>query len=73
MPLSYLIPKPGIRQRIGKNIYTIVRMFSDERDAQRFADTLGGSYESVRIYLRKKEGKPFGRHPWCVAVRGRKR
>ena len=38
-----------------------IRMMKDE-----------GRYKEVILYPRIIDGKLFGRHPWCVAVRGRK-
>jgi hypothetical protein len=72
--MNYLAAVPGIRQVIDDEIYTIKRMYSRKVDAVRCVILYRESkvWESARLYIRKKSGKNFGKHPYCVAVRGRK-
>ena len=70
--MSYLIAVPGIRQEIEGKIFTIKRMYSDKQDAIKCVNEYkeSGKWNEVREYTRIKEGKKFGKHPYCVAVRG---
>jgi len=72
--MSYLEAHPGIRDTIYGKIYTIIRMYSKKPDAERFINKLRktNEYKEVILYSRIKEGKLYGRHPFCVGVRGRK-
>ena len=72
--MSFLEAHPGFRQKIGNKIYTIKWMFSSKPDAERFINKLRETdkYGEVILYIRKKENRLFGRHPFCVGVRGRK-
>jgi hypothetical protein len=73
--MSYLIAVPGIRQTIGKKIFTIKRMYASIKDARNCANKMktAGKYKEVLVYTRRNEGgNLMGRHPFCVAVWGRK-
>jgi uncharacterized protein (DUF2344 family) len=70
---NYLEAHPGIRQSINGKIYTIKWMYSKKQDAERFINKLRktNTYKEVILYSRIKEGKLYGNHPFCVAVRGK--
>ena len=72
--MSYLEAFPGFRQKISNKIYTIKWMFSSKSDAERFINKLRktNEYKEVILYPRIKENHLYGRHPFCVGVRGRK-
>ena len=72
--MSFLEAYPGFRQKIGNKIYVIKWMYSKKSDAERFINKLRktGEYKEVILYERKKENRLYGRHPFCVGVRGRK-
>jgi hypothetical protein len=73
--MSYLIAVPGIRQTIGTKIFTIKRMYASQEDARKCAHEMkmSGKYREVLVYTRRNEGGNLqGRHPYCVAVWGRK-
>lgn len=72
--MSYLIAVPGIRQRIGPKIFTIKRMYSSKEDALECVKKLRvmNTYREALLYMRRKDGKLFGRHPYCVAVWGKR-
>jgi hypothetical protein len=72
--MSYLEAHPGFRQKISNKIYTIKWMFSSKPDAERFINKLRETnmYKEVILYPRIKENRLFGRHPFCVGVRGKK-
>lgn len=71
--MSYLIAIPGFKQQINKKTYTVIRMYSTQDAAETYIKELSmlnsKKYKEIRLYLRKKAGKLFGRHPYCVAVR----
>ena len=71
--MSYLIAVPGFKQIINKQQYRIVRMFSDKQQAAQFIDDYIKLYRPVKgtilLYERKKQGKLFGRHPYCIAIK----
>ena len=71
--MSYLIAIPGFKQIIDKKPYRIIRMYSTQQDAEYYIKELSSlnnkQYKEIRLYLRKKAGKLFGRHPYCIAVR----
>jgi hypothetical protein len=50
-------------------------MYSTKEGAEKNIRTMKeeGRYKEVILYPRIKEGKLFGKHPFCVAARGRKR
>ena len=70
---NYLHAHPGFRQKIGNKIYTIKWMYSKKTDAEKFISKLRkmNTYKEVILYPRIKEGKLYGAHPFCVAVRGK--
>lgn len=72
--MSYLHAHPGIRQKIGNKIYSIIYMYSTKEGAEKSIRMMkeDGKYKEVILYPRIIDGKLFGRHPWCVAARGRK-
>jgi len=72
--MSYLEAHPGFRQKINDKLYVIKWMFSSKPDAERFINKLRETnmYKEVILYIRKKENRLVGRHPYCVGVRGRK-
>jgi len=72
--MSYLEAFPGFRQKINDKLYVIKWMFSSKPEAERFISKLRETnmYKEVILYIRKKENRLFGRHPYCVGVRGRK-
>ena len=72
--MSYLHAHPGFRQMIVKKIYTVKWMHSSKEGANQCLKNAkkSGKYKEVVRYNRKKNGKLFGKHPYCVAVRGRK-
>lgn len=72
--MSYLEAHPGFKQKIGNKIYTIKWMFSRKIDAERFINKLRKTdeYKEVILYPRIKENRLYGKHPYCVGVRGRK-
>lgn len=72
--MSYLHAHPGIRQKIGDKIYSIIYMHSTKEGAEKSIRMMkdDGKYKEVILYPRIIDGKLFGRHPWCVAARGRK-
>ncbi len=72
--MSYLEAHPGFRQVVNHKIYTIKWMFSRKVDAKKFINKLRKSneYKEVILYERIKENRLYGRHPYCVGVRGRK-
>lgn len=69
--MSYLEAHPGFRQVINNKVYTIKWMFSKKSDAKKFINKLRktGEYKEVILYLRVKDGKLYGRHPYCIAVK----
>lgn len=69
--MSFLEAFPGFRQKIGNKIYTIKWMFSSKPEAERFISKLRETnmYKEVILYIRKKENRLVGRHPYCVGVR----
>ena len=72
--MSYLHAVPGIRQTIDGKIYTIIYMHSTREGAEKCIRKIRekNKYKEVILYVRYKNGKRFGRHPYCVGVRGRK-
>jgi len=70
---NYLHAHPGIRTTINGKIYTIKWMYSKKADAERFISKLRktNTYKEIILYPRIKEGKLYGAHPFCVAVRGK--
>jgi hypothetical protein len=68
---NYLHAHPGFPQKIGNKMFTIKWMYSEESDAKKRVTKTRkeGKWEEVRLYPRKVNGKLFGKHPWCVAVR----
>jgi hypothetical protein len=71
MATDYLEAHPGFEQKIKSKIYLVKWMYSNKSDAldkiQRVESTR--TYEDVVLYIRKINGKLFGKHPYCVAVR----
>ena len=69
--MSYLEAHPGFRQKIGNKTYVIKWMFSRKVDAEKFINKLRktNKYKEVILYPRIKEGKLYGKHPFCVGVR----
>ena len=72
--MSFLEAHPGFRQVINHKIYTIKWMYSKKPDAEKFINKLRktNEYKEVILYPRIKENHLYGRHPFCVGVRGRK-
>jgi hypothetical protein len=70
---NYLEAHPGIRQKIGNKIFTIIRMYSKKQDAEKFINKLRktNTYKEVILFPRIKENRLYGAHPFCVAVRGK--
>lgn len=70
--MSYLEAHPGFRQKINDKFYTIKWMFSTKPDAEKFINKLRKTdkYGEVILYIRRIGGKLYGRHPYCVGVRG---
>lgn len=72
--MSYLRAHPGFRQKISGRMYLIKWMHDTLEGARECIKKVKktGRYNEVILYLRVINGKLFGRHPYCVAVRGRK-
>ena len=72
--MSYLEAHPGIRDIIHGKIYTIIRMYSKKPEAEKFISKLRKSneYKEVILYPRIKDNHLYGKHPYCIGVRGRK-
>jgi hypothetical protein len=72
---DYLEAHPGFPQKIDNKVYTIKWMYSKKEDAKEAIIRIKkeGKYEEVRLYPRIINGKLYGKHPWCIAVRGRKK
>lgn len=72
--MSFLEAHPGFRQVVNHKVYTIKWMFSKKSDAEKFINKLRkiGEYKEVILYPRIIEGKLYGKHPYCIGVRGRK-
>ena len=70
---NYLHAHPGFPQRIGDKIFTVKWMYSKKWDAMQQVTKIKseGNYEDVQLYPRKINGRLFGKHPWCVAVKGK--
>jgi hypothetical protein len=70
---NHLEAFPGFHQKIGNKFYTIKWMYSKKQDAERFINKLRkmNTYTDVILYPRIIEGKLYGKHPFCVAVRGK--
>jgi len=71
---NYLEAHPGFRQLINNKLYTIKWMYSKKSDAEKFINKLRktGEYKEVILYERIIGGKLYGKHPYCIGVRGRK-
>jgi len=69
---TYLHAHPGIRQVIGGRLYYIKWMHSTRDGALKCIEKVKRKWDEVRLYIRMKDNKKFGRHPYCVAVRGRR-
>jgi uncharacterized protein (DUF2344 family) len=72
--VSFLEAHPGFRQVVNHKVYTIKWMFSKKSDAEKFINKLRKTdvYKEVILYERIKDNKLYGRHPYCVGVRGKK-
>ena len=72
--MSYLEAHPGFKQKIGVKTYVIKWMYSKKSDAEKFINKLRkmDKYKEVILYKRIIGGKLYGRHPYCIGVRGRK-
>lgn len=71
---NYLEAHPGFKQKIGVKTYVIKWMHSKKSDAEKFINKLRktGEYKEVILYERIKDNKLYGRHPYCIGVRGGK-
>ena len=70
---DWLHGHPGFSQKINNKNYTIKWMFSKKEDAEKFINKLRkkNEYKEVILYKRIINGKLYGKHPFCIAVRGR--
>jgi hypothetical protein len=71
MAADYLEARPGFPQRIKGKDYVIKWIYSTKSDAEKKVESVKESktFSDVTLYARKKKGKLYGKHPWCVAVR----
>ena len=68
---NYLHCHPGFPQIINGKRYTIKWLYSKRGDALKFIKRIEkeNKYKEVILYPRIIDGKLYGRHPFCIAVR----